>query len=201
VVISPWRFGVAGSASFDRVGDSGAFLALFLDGHFFREPFRFRLRQLQYLKQFLHQRFFLREVTGFRDFLRLFVEALEVGAGDLQGVEHEGGALGVHGLVGEEAHDLEEGVLQAHGVLDHAESVVGLLGVGGVVEDAVVATAAGRGGAGSAVQFGVLTAGSVIEFGNRHRFVPPSRGYVLSPATRAGVPRGRDTRLDYPSSS
>lgn len=69
--------------------------------------------------------------------------------------------------------------MQAHGVLDHAEDAVGLLGVGGVVEDAVIASAAGRGGAGGAVQLGVLAAGSVIEFGNRHRFVPPSRGGVM----------------------
>ena len=108
----------------------------------------FGFRDLQYLEQFLHQRFFLREVTGFGDLLRLFVQALEVGGGDLQGVKHEGDALGVHGLVGEEAHDLEESVLQAHGVLDHAEGGVGQLGVGGVVEDAVVASAAGRGGEG-----------------------------------------------------
>ncbi|HEX9119946.1 MAG TPA: hypothetical protein VF840_05355 [Terriglobales bacterium] len=128
----------------------------------FGEALGFRFRDLEYLEQFLHQRFFLRHVSRVGDLLRFFVQALEVGAGDLQGVEHEGGALGVHGLVGEQAHDLEEGVLQAHGVFNHAESVVGLLGVGGVVEDAVVASAAGRGGARRAVHLGVLAAGSQV---------------------------------------
>ena len=149
-------------AGLDGEGPWGRALALLLSGHLFRHAFGFRFRQLQDLKQFLHQRFFLRDVAGFGDVLRFFMQALEVGAGDLQGVEHEGGALGVHGLVGEEAHHLEERVLQAHGVLDHPESAVGLLGVGGVVEDAIVASAAGRGGAGRAVQFGVLAAGSEV---------------------------------------
>jgi hypothetical protein len=154
-------------------------LALRLSGRLLRHALGFRFRDLQYLKQFLHQRFFLRDVAGFGDFLRLFMQALEVGGGDLKGVEHEGGAFGVHSLVGEEAHDLEESVLQAHGVLDHAEGVVGLLGVGGVVEDAVVASAASRGGAGGAVQLGVLAAGSVIEFGNGHRLYPPPGGWCV----------------------
>ena len=112
------------------------------------------------------------EVVGFGELLGLFVQAFEVGGGDLQGVELEGGALGVEGVVVERAHDLEEGKLEAHGVLDEAGGVVGALGVGGFVEDAELAGAAGRGGAGASVELGVLAAGSVIEFGNGHRLIP-----------------------------
>lgn len=91
---------VVGGAGLDGEGVWGCVFALPLSGHLFRHAFGFRFRQLQYLKQFLHQRFFLRDVTEFGDLLRFFMQALEVGGGNLQGVEHEGGALGVHGLVG-----------------------------------------------------------------------------------------------------
>jgi hypothetical protein len=91
---------VVGGAGLDGEGAWGCVFALPLSGHLFRHAFGFRFRQLQYLKQFLHQRFFLRDVTEFGDLLRFFMQALEVGGGNLQGVEHEGGALGVHGLVG-----------------------------------------------------------------------------------------------------
>ena len=146
----------------DGEGAWGQALALHLGRTLLRHALGFGFRDLQYLEQFLHQRFFVGHVGGVRRLPGFFVQALEVGAGDLQGVEHEGDALSVNGLVGEEAHHLEESVLQAHGVLDHAEGVVGLLGVGGVVEDAVVASVAGGRGAGRAVQLGVLAAGSKV---------------------------------------
>jgi hypothetical protein len=106
----------------------------------------------------------------------LFVQALEVGGGDLQGIELQRRAPGVGGVIVERAHDLEESKLEAHGVLDQAEGVVGALGVDGFVEDAVFASAAGGGGAGGAVHLGVPAAGSVIELGNGHRLIPPPGG-------------------------
>lgn len=84
-----------------------------------------------------------------------------------------GAEFGVQRLVVQRAHDLEEGELQAHGVVDEADLGVGTLSVGGFVEDAVFAVAARRGGAGLAVELGVLAAGSVIEFGDGHRLIPP----------------------------
>lgn len=71
------------------------------------------------------------------------VQAFEIGRGDLEGVEHEGGALGVHGLVGEGTHDLQDGDLQAHGVFDEADGLIGALGVSSFMEDAKLAVAAG----------------------------------------------------------
>jgi hypothetical protein len=138
----------------------------------------FVFRDLQLLHQHFEQRLLAGGILG-GNVLDLLLQPLEVGGGDLQGVELEGGALGVDFVIVEGAHDLEEGELQAHGVFDQADLLVGALGVGGFVEDAVLASTAGRSGAGLAVHLGVLTAGSVIEFGNGHRLIPPPGGWVV----------------------
>jgi hypothetical protein len=135
----------------------------------------FLLRDLELVEQKFEERLLAGRILAGHviDFL---LQALEVGGGDLEGIELEGGALGVDGMVIERAHDLEESELETHGVLDEADGLVGALGVGGFVEDAVLAVAAGWGGARRAVHLGVLAAGSIVEFGNGHRFVPPSGG-------------------------
>ncbi|MBZ5630408.1 MAG: hypothetical protein LAO06_16230 [Acidobacteriia bacterium] len=110
----------------------------------------------------LQHGFLVGEVVGFGDLLGFLVQAVEVGGGDLEGVELEGGTLGVESVVVERTHYLVEGKLEAHGVLNQADGVVGALGVGGFVEDAVLAGAAGGRGARRAVELGVLAAGSEV---------------------------------------
>jgi hypothetical protein len=149
----------------------------FLAGHIGGAAWRliFVLGNLQLVEQKFEERLLAGGILG-GNVIDFLLQALEVGGGDLESVELEGGALGVQRVVVERAHDLEEGELEAHGVFDQADGLVRTLGVGGLVEDAVLAVAAGRGGAGLAVELDVLAAGSVIEFGNGHRYIPPSRG-------------------------
>jgi hypothetical protein len=119
--------------------------------------------------------FFTLDVMAVGNTGRFLAQVPEVGAGDLQRVEHEGGALGVDLFFGEQTDDLEESVLQAHGVLDHAQGEVGLA-VSAGMKDAVIGAAAGGSGAGVAVHLDVPTTWSVIEFGNGHRLIPPPGG-------------------------
>jgi hypothetical protein len=64
-------------------------LALHLGRALFRHALGFGFRYLQYLKQILHQRFFVSLVGGVGDLLHLLAQALEIGGGDLQGVEEQ----------------------------------------------------------------------------------------------------------------
>jgi hypothetical protein len=106
----------------------------------------------------------------------LLGEAAKVGSGNLQSVEHEGGGFGLDGFVGESAHDLKNGELQAGGILEDGNGEVLRLAVGGVVEDAEAASAAGRSGAGLTVHLGVLATGGILEISRLVHVAYPLRG-------------------------
>ncbi|MBZ5509808.1 MAG: hypothetical protein LAN70_01430 [Acidobacteriia bacterium] len=115
-------------------------MALHLSGRLLRHALGFRFRDLQYLEQFLHQRFFVGHVGGVGGLPHLFAQALEIGGGDLQGVEEQRGFLVGEEVVGESAHDAVEGELKAGGVLDDGEDEFAADGGDGLVEAAEVAS-------------------------------------------------------------
>ncbi len=128
----------------------------------------------------------------------LLVEALEVGAGDLQAVEHEGGGAVVDGLIGETANDLHDGVLQAGGVLDHGQGVVGAFLVGGDVEAAEAASFEGGLAAGLIVEPDVAAKRSVSESFRKHEVpIPPPWGSMWNQQVMQGIPWGPLRAIGY----
>ena len=85
--------------------------------------------------------FSLAMVGGVGDLLHLLAQALEIGGGDLQGVEEQRGFLVGEEVVGESAHDAVEGELKAGGVLDDGEDEFAAARGDGLVEAAEVASA------------------------------------------------------------
>ena len=102
--------------------------------------------------------------------LLLFVAGGEVGAGDLESVEEDGGAFGVEVSGGEPGEDVEEGDLDGGAVVDglHAEDAgaAGERRVGEALAVVVVAEVLGaEGGRAAAVSVGVDVAAEVAAFG------------------------------------
>jgi len=84
-----WLGTVVAGARLDGEGARGRVFTLPLSGRLLRQAFGFRFRQLQHFEQFLHQRFFVGHAGGVGDLLHLFTQALEIGGGNLQGVEEQ----------------------------------------------------------------------------------------------------------------
>jgi hypothetical protein len=94
--------------------------------------------------------------------LALLAQALEIGGGNLQGVEQQSGFLVGEEVVGESAHDAVEGELKAGGVLDDGEDEFAAAGGDGLVEAAEVASAERGLAAGLAGEQGVATARRLV---------------------------------------
>jgi hypothetical protein len=101
-------------------------------------------------------------------FAEFEAEELEVGAGDAQSGEEEGGAAEVDGIHLERLDDLVGRDLYGGRVLDGRKGEVGLVGVLGGVEQAVGSAATGGGVAGASGEADVLTARGIVELRNRH---------------------------------
>lgn len=106
--------------------------------------------------------------------LEVGLEAFHVGGGDLQAVEHDGGAAEVDLVVLESAEDLHDGELDGGGIFEEGEGVV--LAGGGLVEVAVEASAAGGRVAGLAVEAGVLAARGLVGEVKRSHGLDTPRG-------------------------
>jgi uncharacterized membrane protein YeaQ/YmgE (transglycosylase-associated protein family) len=90
---------------------------------------------------------------------RFLAQALEVGRGDLAGVEEQRGLFVVELVVGQAAHDVVEDELEAGRVLDEGQGELGALAGDLVVEAAEAAIAARGLAAGFPVELDVLAAG------------------------------------------
>ena len=158
-----WRLGtVVAGAGLDGEGAWGRAVALHLSRALFGEALGFGFRDLQHLEEFLHQRFFVGHVGGVRDLLHLFAQALEIGGGNLQGVEEQRGFLVGEEVVGESAHDAVEGELEAGGVLDDREDEFAAPRGDGLVKAAEVASAESRLAAGLAGEQRVAAARRLV---------------------------------------
>jgi hypothetical protein len=96
-------------------------------------------------------------------------EALEIAAGDLQGVKGERGSPGIHGTVVESANHLHDGELQAEGVLDHGDGIVSGLEASGGVEAAELESAESRLAARLIVEADMLAERGISEFVSQHK--------------------------------
>lgn len=96
-------------------------------------------------------------------------EALEIAAGDLQGVKSERGSPGIHGAFVKSADHLHDGELQAEGVFDHGDGIVSGLEASGCVEAAELESAESRLAARLIVEAGMLAESGISEFVSQHK--------------------------------
>jgi hypothetical protein len=114
--------------------------------------------------------------VGVLDVTALVAEVAQLPAGELESVEESGGFAGVDGIVGESAGDADDGKLVGMQVLDDGEDAAAGVEVGGLVKDAIVASAARRSFAGLSAVVNVLATRSVVHIESGHKWGTPLLG-------------------------
>lgn len=137
-------------------------MTLHLSRTLLRHALGFGFGQLQHLQQLLHQRLLASHGGGVGGLLHFLTQALEIGGGNLQGVEEQRGFLVWEKVVGKSAHDAVEGELKAGGVLDDGEDELAADRGDGQVEAAEVASAERGLAAGLAGEQGVAAARRLV---------------------------------------
>jgi hypothetical protein len=114
--------------------------------------------------------------VGVLDVAALVAELAEFPAGKLEAIKQGSGLARVNGIVGEGTHDADGGELVGVLVLDDGESAAAGVEVGGLVKDAVVASAARRSHAGLSGVVNVLAARRIVHIESGHKWGTPLLG-------------------------
>jgi len=114
--------------------------------------------------------------VGVLDVAALVAEVAQLPAGELECVKQGGGFARVDGIVGESAGDADDGKLVGMQVLNDGEDATAGVEVGGLVKDAIVASAARRSFAGFSRVVNMLAARRIVEICESHKRGTPFLG-------------------------